>query len=177
MSDKEAKPADGAAPDAGKKKPPTKVIAIVAALMVAEAVGVFAVVSATGKKPESAEAKGVEGHAEVDEEEVELKLVEDKLQNMQTGKVWVWDISIFLKVKKKNEKFVTDQLKAREAEIKEEVARLFSKAQHSHLKEPGRETISRQLSALSTKIFGNDPEGAPRVERVLIPKCRGFPTE
>jgi flagellar basal body-associated protein FliL len=177
MADKDAKPADGAAPDAAKKKPPVKIIAIVAALMVAEAVGVFAVVSATSKKPESAEAHGVEGHASDEDSEVELKLVDDKLQNMQTGKVWVWDISIYLKVKKKNEVFVTEQLKKREAEIKEEVARLFSKAQHAHLKEPGRETITRQLSALSSKIFGNDPEGAPRVERVLIPKCRGFPTE
>jgi hypothetical protein len=82
-----------------------------------------------------------------------------------------------VKVKKKNEAIVAEQLKRREAEIKEEVSRVFSRAQHSQLKEPGKETLNRQLTALVHKIFGTDAEGTPRVERVLIPRCRGFATD
>ena len=204
MSDKEAKKKDepGAAPAAAgggeaKKKPPIKLIGIVAALMLAEGAAVYVVVGMSNKKPQVAEAKGIEGGkaagghggeggehgagggGEVLDEnaEIELKLVEDKLQNMQTGRVWLWDVAVYVKVKKKNETIVAEQLKRREAEIKEEVSRVFSRAQHSQLKEPGKETLNRQLTALVHKIFGTDAEGTPRVERVLIPRCRGFATD
>ncbi len=191
MSDKESKPKEEAAPaaDAGaKKKPPIKLLGIVAALMLVEGAGVYLVVSMSSKKPQAAEAHGVEGAAPAgehgeggavldDDAEIELKLMEDKLQNMQTGRVWLWDVGVYIKVKKKNETIVAEQLKRREAEIKEEVARIFSRAQHSQLKEPGKETLSRQLTALTLKIFGADADGNPRVERVLIPRCRGFATD
>ncbi len=195
MSDKESKPKEEAAApaaDAGaKKKPPIKLLGIVAALMLVEGAGVYVVVSMSSKKPQAAEAHGVEGghgaapageHGEGgavldDDAEIELKLMEDKLQNMQTGRVWLWDVGVYIKVKKKNEAIVAEQLKRREAEIKEEVARIFSRAQHSQLKEPGKETLSRQLTALTLKIFGADADGNPRVERILIPRCRGFATD
>ena len=196
MSDKEAKPKEDApapaAEEGAKKKPPIKLLGIVAALMLVEGAGVYVVVSMSSKKPQAAEAHGVEGgHGGApaegghgggvavldDDAEIELKLMEDKLQNMQTGRVWLWDVGVYIKVKKKNEAIVAEQLKRREAEIKEEVARIFSRAQHSQLKEPGKETLSRQLTALSHKIFGADADGNPRVERVLIPRCRGFATD
>ena len=192
MSDKESKPKDDAAAPAAeegaKKKPPIKLLGIVAALMLVEGAGVYVVDSMSSKKPQTAEAHGVEGGAPAegghgaeavldDDAEIELKLMEDKLQNMQTGRVWLWDVGVYIKVKKKNEAIVAEQLKRREAEIKEEVARIFSRAQHSQLKEPGKETLGRQLTALSHKIFGADADGNPRVERVLIPRCRGFATD
>lgn len=167
------KPAD-AAP--AKKKPPIKVIGIVAVLMIAEAAAVFVLASATAKKPAAAEAAHIEGLDSVDHDApVEIALLDDKFQNMQTGGVWIWDCEIILKVKSKNEEFVTEQLEKRAAEIKEGVSMIFRRAQHNQLKEPGLETINRQLTAYINKLLGTDAENQPRIDRVLIPKCRGFP--
>lgn len=163
---------------APKKKSPVKAIAIVGVLMLLEAVGVFVVVGMTSKKPAEAEAKGLAGHAEADKEaQVEIPLIEDKFQNLSTGRVWVWDSSVVLKVKKKNEEFVTEQLEARAAEVREGISMIFRRAQHSQLKEPGLETVNRQLLAYVNKTLGADADGLNRVERILIPKCKGFPAD
>lgn len=168
------KPAEGQAP--AKKKPPIKVIAVVAVLMVVEAAAVFFLVGATAKKPASAEAAEIHGVDDVNHDDaVELPLLEDKFQNMQTGGVWIWDVEISLKVKQKNEEYVAEQLEKRAGEIKEGVAMIFRRAQHNQLKEPGLETVNRQLTAYVNQLLGSDAENKPRVERVMIPKCRGFP--
>lgn len=175
--DKDAeKDKGGEAAAGGKKKPPIKVIGLVAVLMIAEAAGVFFIVSATAKKPAAAEAAHIEGLHDVDHDaSVEIPLLDEKFQNMQTGGVWIWDAEIILKVKEKNSEYVGTQLENRAAEIKEGVSMIFRRAQHNQLKEPGLETINRQLTAYINKLIGNDGENQPRVDRVMIPKCRGFP--
>jgi len=173
--DKKEAPAAEAAPAAPKKKGP-KVAVIVAALMAVEAGAVFMVAKMTSPKAAEAavevqtEGHGEESHAET----VELPLIEDRFQNMQTGQVWIWDTEIVLKVKSKNEEAVSKVLEAKAAEIKEGLAAIFRRAQLGQLKEPGLESINRQLSAFVNQMIGKDAEGHERVERVLIPKCRGF---
>lgn len=177
-ADKKSKEAEKAPESAepAKKKPPIKVIGLVAVLMIVEAVGVFAVVSATAKQPAAAEAAHIEGIDEADHDaSVEIPLLDDKFQNMQTGGVWIWDAEIILKVKEKNSEYVAGQLENRAAEIKEGISMIFRRAQHNQLKEPGLETINRQLTAYLNKVIGHDAENQPRIERVMIPKCRGFP--
>jgi flagellar basal body-associated protein FliL len=161
----------------GKKGPPIKVLGIVAGLMLAEAGAVYMFVGMTGSgtKSASAEIKGAEeGHAQ---QLVEIELIDDKFQNMQTGRTWMWDTQIVLKVKQRNEAFVQDELGKRAAEIREGVAQVMRRAQHGHLREPELTTLNRQLAAYLDKVFGPDAEGNSRVERVLIPKCRGFQIE
>lgn len=168
------------APDAGdaaaapaKKKPPIKVIGIVAGIMIVEAALVYVLVGKM-KGPATVEAKQVEGHADDGKALVELPLIEEKFQNMQTGQVWIWDVAVYLKVRQKHADSISAELEARQAEIKEAIATLFRKAQHSQLREPGLETLTRQLTAYVNKIIEPDAEGKSRIERVLIPKCKGF---
>lgn len=117
MSDKAEKhekpaPAEAAA-EAPAKKSPVKTIGIVAALMIGEAVGVYMVMNATGPKPAEATDVHLEGADEHDTElTVQLPLMEEKFQNMQTGRVWWWDTEVFLKVKAKNEEYVAAQLES-----------------------------------------------------------------
>ena len=172
---KDEKPAAASATDPGKKKPPMKVIAVVAALMVAEAGGVYFFLGMTGSKAQSAEAeiKGAEAAAE--QETVEIDLVDDKFQNMQTGRVWVWDLRIALKVKQKYEAYVSEQLGKRDAEIKEGIGQIVRRAQHSQLREPELTTLNRQIAAyLNTIVKPDESDGHSRIERVLIPKCKGL---
>jgi hypothetical protein len=180
MSDKksEAKSeAPPAAPAAGEpaKKSPVKAIVIVAVLMLVEGVGVYMFVGKTGPQPAAAAVEGKDDAHH--DQSVELALIEDKFQNLQTGRVWVRDTEIVLKVRSKNEEYVTKQLEERAAEIKEGISQIFRRAQHSQLKEPGLETINRQVSTFINQTLGKDAEGKERVERVVIPKCKGFPAD
>lgn len=179
MSEAPKKEKPAAAPEAeaatAKKKPPIKVIGLVGGLMIAEAVGVYLFVGMTGRAPQAAEAQ-IKGADQASEHEsVEIELADDKFQNLQTGHVWIWDISIYLKVQKKHEKYITEELAKREAEIKEGVGQIIRRAQHSSLREPELTTLNRQLMAYLEKTFKpDDADGSSRVERVLIPKCKGI---
>lgn len=174
---KDRKPAAATEPEAtpAKKKPPLKVIAVVGGLMVAEAAGVYLFVGMTGAAPQTADAQihGVGEHH--DQDFVEIELVDDKFQNLQTGRVWIWDIGIYLKVKKKHEAYITGELEKRSAEIKEGVGQIIRRAQHGQLREPDLTTLNRQLTAYLDKVFKpNDSDDSSRIERVLIPKCKGL---
>lgn len=168
---------EGAENGGGKKKLPIKVLAIVAALMVVEGAGVFAFISMMGRGPQDADAAKLEGQIEAGRNApVEIMLVDDRYQNHSTGRVWLWETQVYVKVKKKNETFVQEILDQRKAEISTGVAQIIRSAQQGHLKEPHLETIGREITAFVNKTFGTDPDGENRVDRVLIPKCRGIPT-
>lgn len=172
--------AEAAAPEA-KKKGGSKLPIIIAGLMVAEAAGVYLVVSMINKKPAAAEAVTLKHGDEGKKDEfVEIPIVEDHFQNMQTGRVWVWDASITIRVRKKHEAVVNKGIQERVAEIHEGIATIFRRATAAQLKEPGLETINRQIHAYLDGILGKDDTGeepTPYLERVLIPRCRGFPAE
>lgn len=160
---------------AAKSKPPIKLIAIVGAIMVLEGAGVAMFVSMTGKAPDQAHAADLNTGPEQDlDRTIEVPLMEEKFQNLQTGRVWFWDTSIVLVIKASNETLVNDELDRRKAEIAEGISMLFRKAQHGQLKEPGLETINRQLTSHMNRILGKDAEGNDRLVRVVIPKCRGI---
>ncbi|CAG0999657.1 hypothetical protein PHYC_02791 [Phycisphaerales bacterium] len=174
---KENKPQSEAPAMPAKKAFPVKAAGIVAAIMVAEGAGVFLIAKMTSPAPAAAETH-LETKDQTDQEAlVEIDLVSDKFQNMQTGRVWVWDVDIVLKTRAKNEAYVQKVLDSQAAEIKEGVSMIFRRAQHNQLKEPGLETVNRQLTSYLTEIFGRDADGKDRLERVVIPKCRGFPAD
>jgi flagellar basal body-associated protein FliL len=162
-----------AAPAPPKKGP--KMALVVAGVMVLEGVGVYMIAKMTS--PKAAEAAVDIAHGEGDDDSqatVEIPLIEERFQNMQTGQIWVWDTEIVLKVKKKNEETVRATLDSKAAEIKEGVSAIFRRAQLNQLKEPGLETLNRQLMTYVGGMVGKDPEGHDRIERILVPKCRGF---
>lgn len=166
--------ADEASAETKAAKPSIKVLMIVAAVMLIEGLAVAGLVMVMrgGASTASAEIEGAEEAAE--EKLGEVPLISDKFQNLQTGKTWIWECELVLQIREKNREAVTATLEARKAEITEGVSMIFRKAQHVHLTEPGLETLNRQVSAYVHEVFGEHPDGTPRVERVIIPKCRGF---
>jgi flagellar basal body-associated protein FliL len=174
---KESKSAEAPSGEGQKKSLPIKAVAIVGALMLVEGAAVVLVMRMTSPTHASAE-EVVEIKDQTDGEAlVEIPLVSEKFQNMQTGRVWIWDADIVLKVRAKNQAAVEKTLEARAAEIREGVGMIFRRAAHSHLKEPGLETLNRQLTSFVDEVLGKDAEGKSRLERVVIPKCRGFPAD
>lgn len=159
-----------------KKKPPIKVIGLVAGLMIAEAVGVVMLIGFTGR-PQTAAAEIHGADQSEEHRSTEIVLMEDKFQNLQSGRVWIWDMQIVLKVRKRNQAHIEAELEKRSAEIREGVAQIIRRAQHSHLREPDLITVNRQLAAYLEQAFGPDPDGRSRIDRVLIPRCTGFQIE
>lgn len=164
-----------------KKKSPLMTIIVVAVLMIVEAVGAFAFIKFSGGGASTADAAELEGEELAEAEKtLEIPIWGDKrqtFQNLSSGRAWSWQVAVVLKVKQKNEEYVTEELGRRQAEITEGVALIVRQAAHSHLTEPGLETMHRQLSALIEQVFGEDAEGVSRVERVMVPKLQGVPSE
>ncbi len=176
MADDDKKP-EGGEGESPKKKPPIMMLAVVGALMLAEAGAVYAVVSMTGGGAAQASAAQVADEATDENQLVEVELIDEQFQNLQSGRVWEWQVQIFLKVRKKNldgPRGVEATLERRNAEIKEGIALIFRRAQHRQLQEPGLQTIHRQVTAYVNDVFGEDAEGMDKVERVLVPVCKGF---
>lgn len=160
MSDKkDAKPAAPAAEakkdGEGEKKGggPIKLIGIVGVAMAIEAGALFMVFKSMKPKEAHADTKAVAVLNPEGEKLTEVKAVEDKFQNLQTGKVWFWDVAVYVQTKQKNAEIVKKRLEQRTAEISEEVSRIIARAQHAQLKEPDRQTLSRQVTAVIMKIF------------------------
>lgn len=161
-----------------KKKSPLLTIAIVAVVMVVEAGGAVGFIMFSGGGASKADAHDIQGAKQAeDEKSVEVKLVEGRFQNMASGRAWTWSVDVVLQARKRDEERVKGELERRASEITEGVGLIIRKAAHSHLTEPGLETLHRQLDAYVQQIFGATPEGEPYVTRVLIPKCQGTPPE
>ncbi len=160
-----------------KKSGGLKTMLVVAALMIAEAGGLFVLIKGMGG-PGAVEASELEGREGTGEETpVEIMLVEDRFQNMQAGRVWEWRAQIYMRVRQKNVEEISRIMERDAASLKEGISMIFSRAQDRHLREPGRETITRQLTAYLNEVFGLDADGLPRIDRVIIPELKGFPAD
>lgn len=151
-----------------------KMLAVILAIMAVEGVGIFLLVTMMSSTPKDAAAEIVSDEADP-EALVEVLLTEEQYQNMTSNQVWIWEAEIYLKVRRKNLEFVERQLEQRSAEIQEGITQIFRRAKLTELREPDFRTGSRQLTALVNDVFGNDADGLPRVERLVIAKLRGFP--
>ncbi|MBL0870175.1 MAG: hypothetical protein IBJ18_06305 [Phycisphaerales bacterium] len=175
----EKQPAEKAPAEAApKKKGSMKLMGTVGAIVVAQAVITFVAFSAMGPKKSHAQVDTHEmkkDDSDVIKEIVVIPAKDGSFQNTMTGSVWQWSAEIVVQVKQRNAEAVENKLKQRSAEVKQEISQIFSRAQHSHLKEPDRQTLNRQITGMLNKFFGNDDKGEPVIERVLIPMCRGFP--
>lgn len=164
--------------DQGKKKGlPLKAIIIVLVLLVGEAAGVIVAMSMLGK-PSAVQGHGIETtHEDLENTLHEVLIVGDRFPNHHTGRVWLWETEVQMTVKEKHLLAVEETLEARAAEIKTGISQIIRTAHHNHLKEPNLETLTRQFREFLRQIFGDDAEGEPRVQAVLIPKCVGFPAD
>jgi len=170
------KPDKEATDDEQKKKSPMLTLAIVALVMVLEAVAVVGFIMFSGSGTADATANSIEGEELAEQEKtVEIPLVDGRFQNHTSGNAWTWNFEAVLQVKKKNEEKIAAELERRQAEITEGIALIIRRSAHAHLMEPGLETLHRQVAAYIEQVFGFDPEGEPLVERVLIPRCQGYP--
>jgi flagellar basal body-associated protein FliL len=165
------KPAEGAEP--AKKKLPIKTIGIVAAVMVIEAVGVFVVFKAISPKVSNAHA-AAELHNNDGDALKEVKVADDKYQNMRSGENWMWQITVIVQVKKRHAAKVEEVLKSREAEVREGLRKIVSGSDSAVLREAESKGLQRLFTEYLNKVVPPDEKtNEPLIEKVLIPKCIG----
>lgn len=172
------KPAEGAAGAPAKKKLPIKTIGIVAVVMIVEAVAVFAVFKAISPKTSNAAAQHVDIHNNDGDTLKEIKVADEKFQNMRSGENWMWQVVVTVQVKKRHAEKVEALLKARDAEVRDGLRQIVGNADQNMLKEPDSKALNRQFTAFLNKIVPVDEKTSePLIERILIPKCIGNSAE
>jgi len=105
----------------------------------------------------------------------ELLVLDFKAPNKVNGRTFLYDVSIYVVVKAKDEQLVKDTLKEREALIKDRVRTIIAQSDPEKLvggSEPGLETLRRQVKYQLDTIIG---EGM--IDEVLVPKCIPFRTD
>jgi flagellar basal body-associated protein FliL len=155
------------------KKSGMKVMLAAAVVVVLEAATVGTTVKlSSGPRAAMAEHPTTASSAPA-ERDVEVKLIDAKLPNSRSGRVWLYDLSVVAKVSEKNKEKTTELFAQREAEIRDKVRTIIASSDPKALnEEPGLETIRRQISYQLEQDIGKD-----MIKEVLIPKCLPIRTE
>ncbi len=165
---------DEAAPEQEKRKLPLKTIIILAAVLLVEAAVISAVFLLSGGPAEVRADGNVDERAAVLEQPVEVLVIADKFQNTRTGRAYLYDTEIYIEIRRKHQGDVEQRIDTMRQGIKEDIAKVFRKAEPAHLLETELSTIRRQIRAALDERLGRDEQGEPYVERVVIPKCHQF---
>ena len=158
------------------------------AVMILEALVLFAGFKFLGGAPKHAVAieltggggeKGVDGKGidagSLKKKRSEINVVDFKAPNVQNGRRYIYDVSIFATVKGDDEQKVKDAIKERDALIRDRIRTIIAQMDPEKLgggSEPGLETMRRQVKYQLDEIIG---EGM--IDEVLVPKCIPFRAE
>jgi flagellar basal body-associated protein FliL len=163
-----AEPAAAAAPK-GKAGLKMGVAAVVVVVLEFATVGLTMKMAGGPAKAGAAE-KPEQKKEEVVERDVEVKLIADRLPNSQSGRQYLYDLQVVVKVSDKNKAKVTELFAEREAEIRDQVRTIIASSDPNSLMEPGLETLRRKISYQLEQVVGKD-----LLKEVLIPKCTFIP--
>ena len=174
MAEQNEQPAaEGQEPE--KKGLPIKTILVLVIALVIEGAAISGVfMMAGGPEPVQAQGAADDEAAEM-ERPIELLACQGRFQNTRTGRAYLYDTSVYIVIKKKYEEQITQKIEMMQAQIDTDVAKIFRKAEPSHLLEPELSTITRQIKSALDGRFGQDEDvGESIVQEVLIPKCQRF---
>jgi flagellar basal body-associated protein FliL len=106
---------------------------------------------------------------------IELPLLEFRAPNKQSGRTFIYDVSIFVITRGEFEERVKATINDRKALIQDRVRTIIAQCDPEKLgggSEPGLETLRRQVRHQLEEIIG---EGM--IQEVLVPRCIPFRTD
>lgn len=103
---------------------------------------------------------------------VELKVVDFKASNKQSGRMFLYDVSIVISVHGVNEEKAKSTLADNDARVKDRIRTIVAQSPPEKLAEPGLETLRRQVKYQLDQILGDNV-----VDEVYVPRCIPFPVE
>jgi flagellar basal body-associated protein FliL len=154
-------------------------------VMLIEAVVLFAGFKFLGSKPQPAagadivtdeKGEGKQGEkGSADNKTVEVEVADFKALNRANGRTFLYDVSIYVVTKARNEQRVKDKFKDNKALIEDRIRTIIAESDPEKLgggSEPGLETLRRQVKYQLDGIVG---EGV--IDEVLVPRCIPFRTD
>ena len=168
----------------------TKTPVMLGGVMFLEAIVLFAGFKflSGGSGPKSAEAvelttsEHVDGHGgdkkggKIDRRKtVEVNVLDFKAPNKQSGRTFLYDVSIYVVTKAEFADKVKTTITDREALIKDRIRTIIAQSDPEKLgggSEPGLETLRRQVKYQLDEIIGEEMVG-----EVLVPRCIPFRTD
>jgi flagellar basal body-associated protein FliL len=172
-NDKAAPPAPAAEAPAkeGAKKGAGMKMAIAAVVVLALEGGTIGVTMKMAGGPQKVTAE-VPVATQPAERDAEIELIDAKLPNGVSGRLYVYDLAVVIKVAEKKKPDVTNLCNERKAEIRDQVRTIIASSDPKSLAEPGLETIKRQIGYQLEQDIGKD-----LIKEVLIPKCTAIPVQ
>jgi flagellar basal body-associated protein FliL len=125
---------------------------------------------------ENSHGEGGKSSAAVDKKSfVEIEVLSFRAPNKQSGRTFLYDVSIYVVAKADKEELVKKTFEGRKALITDRVRTIIAQSDPEKLgggSEPGLETLRRQVKYQLDEIVG---EGV--IEEVLVPRCIPFRTD
>jgi hypothetical protein len=143
---------------------------VVVAIMVLEGGGLFIVTKMMYGRPAASQAAENSPEAQLMNElenEVEIELPEVNAFNKREGRLYLYNLTVTIRVKTKDETEVRKIIEARGSTILDRLNTVIRSAEIKHLNEPGLDTIRRQFR------FGDDQ----LIQEVLIPRFFQSPAD
>jgi flagellar basal body-associated protein FliL len=176
------KPAAG-----GKKKQTLLMLGILLGVMALEGGGIYFGVKFLGGGPKTVAAEGLApaagsegGHGggrggEGDKggvvtQDAELQVVKFRAPNMKSGRLFLYDIEVYVKTKREKADVLKKLIDGYKATIEDRLGRVVRSAEPQDLQEDGLETIRRQVRHELTQIVGDEK----MIDEILIPRCTPF---
>jgi flagellar basal body-associated protein FliL len=152
--------------DAPKKKGGMTMMIAAAVVVILEVGTVLVTVKMASGPKQVMAAPAATAPAEKIEKDAEVKLIDAKLPNTQSGRLYLYDLAVVAKVDEKDKDKVAALLTERESEIRDQVRTIIASSDPKSLAEPGLETLRRQISYQLEQDMGKD-----LLKEILIPKC------
>ncbi len=151
-----------------------KTLMLVAALLVLEGAGIFGVMKFMGG-PSPVQGVQLDLEAEAEQNRlVEVLVIQEKLPNQSTGRIWLYDTEIYISVRARDQADVEKLLTDRAAEIRTSIRGIWAKAHHEDFKEPQLQRLTTQAHDYLMKLVDGGQVEEPRIAKVLIARCNGF---
>ncbi|MDG2094348.1 MAG: hypothetical protein P8J89_03660 [Phycisphaerales bacterium] len=162
-------------PRAGRRRWLTRAAVTTAILEVAAAAGLLFIFGTPG----GAIADDLEFvQAPVEQIMIEIPLLDERLQNRQSGLTRVYDVEVVIQVAAGDATSLREELSRCGHELRAELVHGWRSADPAHLDEPSLETMSRRYEDLMLDRFGRSSiTGGPLVHRAIIISGTGFPVE
>jgi flagellar basal body-associated protein FliL len=162
--------ADEAPPqDAAKKKRIPTTLVIVAAVAIVEGIGFYAAAKLSGSGPEASYGKPGEHYVQGEDQTAEPVVLLEKFKapNTKSGRLYIYDLNIVIKVPAHEKERVEEVVAERKGEISDIVARIIRSADPRVLAEDELKTLRMQVQHALTPVLKDED----LVQRVLIPRC------
>ncbi len=165
---------DTSTPADQKKKPPLKMIIVLASIFIIEGAIIAGIFMVTGKPADVKADPAIADMEAMAEQLIEEIVVEAKYPNTKSGRTYIYDAVVYVVVKQKYQGEVRGKLDSMTAQVNSDVREIIGRAEPSHLLEPTLATIKRQIKAALDGRLGRDEEGRSRVEDVVITRFTRF---